>query len=131
VPNFGALPIIASVSLAHLPYPFACFYESVLCGYVIFSTCRSTCVARGTCFVFCSIFITTFVVTCSFFYKSNGHYVLFSTCLSSCVASAAWSPCPYVFVLCSWLFSTLISMFLFPFFSFRNLIDSCVTVSLM
>jgi len=30
---------------------FACFYESVSCVYVFFSTCRSTCVAHAACFV--------------------------------------------------------------------------------
>ena len=67
IPNLGALPIIASVSLTHLPCRFACFHESVSCVYVFFSTCHSTCVARAAYFVFCSIFITPF------FYKFNRH----------------------------------------------------------
>jgi len=31
IPNLGALPIVASVSLTHIPCLFACFYESVSC----------------------------------------------------------------------------------------------------
>ena len=31
IPNLGTLPIIASVSLTHIPCLFACFYESVSC----------------------------------------------------------------------------------------------------
>jgi len=73
IPNLGALPIIALVYLTHIPCLFACFYESVSCVYVFFSTCRSTCVARAACFVFCSIFLTTFLLSCSFVYKVNRH----------------------------------------------------------
>ena len=71
--NLGALQIIALVSLMHIPCLFACFYESVSCVHVFLSTCRSTCVAPGACFVFCSIFITTFWLICSFFYKLDRH----------------------------------------------------------
>jgi len=73
IPNLGALPIIASVSLTHLPYLFACFYESVSCVYAFFSTCFSTCVARAACFEFGSVSITTFVFSFSFFYQFNRH----------------------------------------------------------
>ena len=48
VPNPGALPIIVSVSLTHIPCLFVCFYESVSCVYVFLSTCCSTCVGRDT-----------------------------------------------------------------------------------
>ena len=66
------------------------------------------------------------------FYESVSYvYFLFSTCVSNCVASAVWSPWSYVlFVLCSLLCSILITMFLCTFFFFRNLIDTCVTVSI-
>jgi len=69
IPNLGALPIIASVSLTHLPCLFACFYEFVSCVYSVFSTYLSTCVARAACFVFCSISLTAFLFSFSFFYK--------------------------------------------------------------
>jgi len=52
IPNLGALPIIASVSLAHIPCLFACLYESVSCLYDFFSTCLSTCVASAAWFLF-------------------------------------------------------------------------------
>ena len=52
--------LIASVSLTHIPYYFACLYESVSCAYALFSTCLSTWISRGACFVFYSIFITIF-----------------------------------------------------------------------
>ena len=73
--NLGALQIIALVSLMHIQVPclFACFYESVSCVHTFFSTCRSTCVACAECFVFCSIFLTTVMLACSFFYKFNRH----------------------------------------------------------
>jgi len=73
IPSLGALKIITSVSLTHIPCLFACFYESMSCVYVFFSTCRSTCVGRSACFVFCSIFIITSLLSCSFFYKINRH----------------------------------------------------------
>ena len=73
MPNLGALPIIASVSFTHLPCLFACFYESVSCVYVFFSTCFSTCVARAACFGFCSVSKTTFFFSFSFSYKFNRH----------------------------------------------------------
>jgi len=38
-----------------------------------FSTCRSTCVAHAACFVCCSIFLTTFLITCSFSFRFNRH----------------------------------------------------------
>ena len=71
IPNLGALPILASVSLTHPPCLFACFYESVSCVYAFFSTCRSTCVACAACFVFGSIFLTTFLFSSFFFYEFN------------------------------------------------------------
>jgi len=71
--NLGALPIIASVSLTHIPCLFACIYESVSCVYAFFPTCLSACVARAVCFVFCSIFLTTFLFSFFFFYKFNRH----------------------------------------------------------
>jgi len=73
IPNLGASPIIASVSLTQIPCPFACFYESVSCVYTFLSACISFCVARAPCFVFCSIFITTFWVSFFVFYKFNRH----------------------------------------------------------
>ena len=71
IPNLGALPIIASVSLTHLPCLFACFYESVSCVYAFFSTCLSTCAARAACSVFGCVFITTFLFSFFSFYKFN------------------------------------------------------------
>ena len=68
-----ALPIIASVSLTHLPCLFACFYESVSCVYAVFSTYLSICIACAACFVFCSISLTAFLFSFFFFYKFNGH----------------------------------------------------------
>ena len=58
IPNLGALPIIASDSLTHILFLFACFYEIVSCVNVFFSTCLSICVSCAAGFVFCSIFIT-------------------------------------------------------------------------
>jgi len=69
IPSLGALPIIASVSLMHIPCLFACIYESVSCVHAFFSTCLSTCVERAVCFVFCSIFVTTFLFSFFFFYR--------------------------------------------------------------
>jgi len=73
ITNLGALPIISSVPLRHIPCLFACIYESVSCVYDFFSTCASTCVARTACFVFCSIFITTFLFSFFISYKFNRH----------------------------------------------------------
>jgi len=89
IPNLGALYILASVSLTHVPCLFACFHESVSCVYAFFSTCCSTCVARAACFVFCSIFLTTFLLPCSFFYRFNRP-------MSGCLLMYA-QPCPYVY----------------------------------
>jgi len=75
VHNRGALRIIASVSLKHIPCLFACFYEAVSCAYAFFSTYLSTCVARSACFVFCSVFITIFLFSFFFSYKFNDTYV--------------------------------------------------------
>ena len=41
--------------------------------YAFFSTCLSTCVARTACFVFDSIFLTTFSFSLFFFYKFSRH----------------------------------------------------------
>jgi len=73
VPSYGTLPIIASVSLTHLPCLFACFYESVSRVYAVFSTCLSTCVARAACFVFGSISLTAFLFSFFSSYKINRH----------------------------------------------------------
>ena len=59
IPNLVALPIIASVSLTHIPCLFACFYESVSCVYAFFSTSLSISVSRAAYFVFYSMFKTT------------------------------------------------------------------------
>ena len=75
ITNLGALPIIASVSLTHIPCLFACISESVSCVYVFFSTCLSTCVARAASVVFCCIFITTFLLLFSFSTASIDTYV--------------------------------------------------------
>jgi len=77
IPNRGALPIIASVSLTHFPCLFACFYESVSCVYVVFSTCPST--VRAAFFAFCSIFLTTFLFLFSFPTNLIDTYVTVST----------------------------------------------------
>jgi len=66
IPNLGAFPITASVSLTHLPCLFACFNEAVSCVYAFFSTCLSTCVASSAWFVFGFVFITTFFSLSSF-----------------------------------------------------------------
>ena len=71
IPNLGALSILALVSLTHIPCLFACFHESVSCVYAFFSTCCSTCVACTACLLFCFIFLTTFLLSCIFFYKLN------------------------------------------------------------
>jgi len=73
IPNLGALPIIASVSLTHLPRLFACFYESLSCVYALFSTCFSTCSARAAGFGFSSVSISTFLFSFTFSYKFNRH----------------------------------------------------------
>jgi len=73
IPNLGALPIMASVSLTHLPFLCACFYESLSCVYAVFFTCLSPCVARAACLVFGSVSITTFLFSFSFFYTFNRH----------------------------------------------------------
>jgi len=65
--------ILASVSLAHLPCLFTCFYESVSCVYAFFSTGLSACLARAACFVFSSVFIITYLFPFFFFYKFNRH----------------------------------------------------------
>jgi len=62
IPNLGALPIIASVSLTHIPSVFACLHESVSCLYVFFSTCLSVCVTVACC-VFRVLFHLHFRVT--------------------------------------------------------------------
>jgi len=69
----GSSPIIASVSLTHLPCLFVCFYECVLYVYAFLSTCLSPCVARAACCVFGSVSITTFLFSFSFFYTFNRH----------------------------------------------------------
>ena len=61
IPNPGALPIIASVSLAPIPCLFAYFYAYVSCVYAFFSICLYGCVASAACFVFGSVFIATFL----------------------------------------------------------------------
>jgi len=58
ITNLGTLPIIASVSLTHIPCLFACFHESVSCVYAFLSTCLSTCVALAACFVLGSVLST-------------------------------------------------------------------------
>jgi len=63
IPNLGALPITASISLTHIPSLFACFHESVSCVYVFFSTCLSICVWRAACLVFCCIFTSFFSIS--------------------------------------------------------------------
>jgi len=73
IPNLAALPIIASVSLTHIPPLFACFHESVSCVYAFFFTCLSICVARAACFVVCPIFINTFLFSFFFSYKFHRH----------------------------------------------------------
>jgi len=73
MPNPGALPIIASVSLTPNPCLFAGFYESVSRVYVFFSTCPSACVASAAWFVFGFVFITTFLFPFFFFFQFNGY----------------------------------------------------------
>jgi len=75
IPNLGALPILASVSLTHLPCLFACFYESASCVYAFLSTCLSICVVRPACFVFGPVFMTTFLFSCFFFLQIIDTYI--------------------------------------------------------
>ena len=60
IPNLGALPIIASVSLTHNPSLVACLHESMSCLHVFFSTDLSTCVLRAACLVSWNIIISPF-----------------------------------------------------------------------
>jgi len=73
IPNLGDLPIIASVSLTHIPCLFACFHESVSCVYTFFSPCLSTCVALAACFVLGSVLLTAFLFCFFSCYEFNGH----------------------------------------------------------
>jgi len=59
--NIGALPIIVWISLTHIPYLIACFYEFVTWVYAFFCTflSSSSCVLRATCSVFFSVLIIT------------------------------------------------------------------------
>ena len=54
-----------------IPRLFACFYESVSCVYVFFSTCLSTCVASVVWFVLGFVIITTFLSSFFFFFEFN------------------------------------------------------------
>jgi len=69
----GVLPIIASVSLTHLPSLFVCLHESLSCVYAVLSTYLSTCVALAACFVLGSVFLTAFFISFFFVYKSDRH----------------------------------------------------------
>jgi len=118
---FSSLPVVLPVSRA---------------AYLVFSSILITTfyLCWVACLVFCSILITTFLLDCSSFYKFNRHlchgaywckhnpvnigiipwhlYLPFSTsrvCVSKHVCCFAS---------------------LFEFFFFRNLIDTCVTVSI-
>ena len=71
IPNLGALLIIASVSLTHIPCLFVCFYESVSYVYVLFSTCLFTCAASVAWFVSGFVFITTVLFSFFFFCEFN------------------------------------------------------------
>ena len=152
IPNPDALPIIASVFVAPIICLFACFYESVSCVYVFFSTCRSSCVVRAVCFVFCSIFITSFELVINM--KLLTCLSSFSICMSiililayvymysnscACVYKEKYAfPWSLILVrihrhfhmysLCDVLY--LYPCFLCAFFFVRNLIDTCVTVSI-
>ena len=57
IPNLGALPTIASVSLTHVLFLFAYLHVHVSCVHDFVSTCLSSCVLRTHCFVFCCILI--------------------------------------------------------------------------
>jgi len=72
-------PIIALDSFTHTPSLFACFNEIVSCVYAFFSgcTCLSIFVARAACFGFCSISITTFLLSFFLFYKFHVFLFLF------------------------------------------------------
>ena len=143
IPNRGALPIIASVSLTHLPCLFACFHEFVSCMCFIFSTCRSTCVARAACFLFCSILKTTFllVIRMTLLICMSS----FSICMSiipntcACVYKQSYAfPSSSILVhilsrfhMYWWCYALYLHpCFLCAFFFVRNLIDTCVTVSI-
>ena len=70
IPNLGALPIIASVSLTHIPCLFACLHESVSRVYMFFPSCLSICVLRTACLVFCSKFHFTFCKFKTYIYRT-------------------------------------------------------------
>jgi len=74
-PDLGALPIIASVSLMHIPSLFTCFYVSGSGVCVFFSICQSICVARAACFEFYFIFIPTFCFLSSFSTNLTDTYI--------------------------------------------------------
>ena len=63
IPKLGALIIIASVSLTHNLFLFACLHESVSCVYVFFSICLTTSVLCAASLVFFCIFITPFLIS--------------------------------------------------------------------
>jgi len=97
IPNLGALPIIASFSLMHIPALLACF-ESVSCVYTFFSTCMSICVARAACTPFCfrSSFSTNSMdthVTVPF-----DVHITMSVCLSSSSVCISICLIAYVYV---------------------------------
>jgi len=142
-----------------IPCLFARFYESVSCVYAFLSTSLSTCVASAAWFVFGSVFINIFLFTFLFFYEYNRylcHGALdvrirlliclspFSRCIFIILIPAyvylnihrlsllfhirtQLSPYSYVYIV---LCSIYIPICWFSFFLFRNLIDTCVTVSI-
>ena len=70
IPNLGALPRTASVSLTHIPSLLACFHESVSFVYPFFSICLSTCVASAASFVF-GFVLHLFILLFFFSFKFN------------------------------------------------------------
>ena len=69
IPNLDALPIIALVSLTHIPCWFARFYDSVWCVYTFFFSylscqCLARCVFRVPCHLHNHLFsISKYTVT--------------------------------------------------------------------
>jgi len=143
ISNPGALPIIASVSPQPIPCLFACFYESVSHVYVLFSTCLSSCVAREACFLFCSIFKTTLllVIRMTILICMSSFSIYMSIIPNTCVCvykqsyafpfSSVLVHIQSAFHMYCWCYVLyLYPCFLCVFFSVRNLIDTCVTVSI-
>ena len=156
IPNLGALPIIALVSLTHIPWVFARFSESVSYVYIFFSTCLSNCVASAAWFVFGFVFITTFLF--SFFFSCTFNPYLWHGALvirmPLLICLSSFSICMFLNLIAAYVtvyafpsssifvhiyrhfhvYCLCYVLYLYPcfcvLFFFWNLIDTCVTVSI-